>query len=854
MADRTIAVRLQANVSDFTREMGKAQTSLDQLVKKSGDSSGAADTAMGRLAQSARLQSDAWNTAGQNVTRAGLAVTALNAAVAVTGGRYNALQQKSRAALTTLLGGAQQANAQMDKLDEFARSSPFAKDVWITAQQQMIGFGIETEKVIPYLTAINDAVAATGGSNEDISELTRIFSQVQSAAKITAVDLMQFGQRGVDAATLIGSQMGMTGAEIRTQITDGTIDASAALDALAAGMEERFGGASAAVKETMAGAFDRVKAAWRDLSASILESAIDPEGGGWFVDMTNSAADLLRAVDALPDPVKNAAGATSALAGASLLAAGGFLTLVPRIEESVRATRTLATTFPRATRAALATNVALAAFTGLAVTIATDMGKWKGEVEEYAAALALPGEEADKQVRKLAAEALAAEGVADAMEGLSVSTSLATDAALGNSDARRQIADAYDAEIGRLRELADVQAQQGNYSSQEAADADRLIGVKSQVLTAIDREIEKRGVSAEQLAQESALLGENADASEEAATATGDLASSATAFTDAAKAQADALSEAVNELADYYSSAISASDAVLDLEESFDDATKAIDANGKTMDRSTEAGRGNWSALNDVADAALNAASAMVENGESAEDVRAMTERARSKFIEAAEAMGMASDDAENLADKYGLIPSKVTTTIETVADLSGYNTVNNTLNRINGKTVSAYVAIRQTGQGAVATGGYGQDVADAVGLAGGGQARRRYEGLLHGPGTPTSDSIPAWLSRSEFVTNAAATSYYGTDLMYAMNARRIPRDYFKPLGFADGGSPAVTYSPAPMTAQSVSVSNTLDPSGIEAAVQRGLASARFSIDGRAIDVRIDHAMNRQARNLRRGA
>ena len=54
-----------------------------------------------------------------------------------------------------------------------------------------------------------------------------------------------------------------------------------------------------------------------------------------------------------------------------------------------------------------------------------------------------------------------------------------------------------------------------------------------------------------------------------------------------------------------------------------------------------------------------------------------------------------------------------------------------------------------------------------------------------------TSDSIPAWLSRREFVTNAAATDYYGTDLMYAMNARQIPRDFFRPLGFSNGGSPS---------------------------------------------------------------
>lgn len=67
---------------------------------------------------------------------------------------YNTLQQSSRAALTTLLGGAEAANAQMDKLDEFARSSPFAKQVFIQAQQQLIGFGYSAKDVLPTLDAI----------------------------------------------------------------------------------------------------------------------------------------------------------------------------------------------------------------------------------------------------------------------------------------------------------------------------------------------------------------------------------------------------------------------------------------------------------------------------------------------------------------------------------------------------------------------------------------------------------------------------------------------------------------------------------------------------------------------------
>lgn len=225
------------------------------------------------------------------------------AILAKTGGAYNSLQQNSRAALKVMLGGTEQANAQMDKLDAFARNSPFSKSVFIDAQQQMLGFGIESQKVIGYLDAVQNAVAATGGSSQKIAELSTIMSQIQSSAKITAGDLREFGNRGVDAAQLIGSQMGKTAAEIRDEISKGSIDATTALDALAAGMSATFGGTTALVKEQWSGAIDRVKAANRDIGSIIAEPFISKNGGGMAVVWGNQVADVLRAIERQAKPV-----------------------------------------------------------------------------------------------------------------------------------------------------------------------------------------------------------------------------------------------------------------------------------------------------------------------------------------------------------------------------------------------------------------------------------------------------------------------------------------------------------------------------------------------------------------------
>lgn len=237
---------------------------------------------------------------GQNMATTLVAATGTMAGLGIaafkTGVEYNALQQSSRAALETLLGSAEAANAQMDKLDEFASNSPFAKDVFIRAQQQMIGFGIAAEDVVPILGAVQDATAAVGGSNQDISDIVTTLSKISSTGKITAQDLNELGNKGIDAAGLIGQEFGKTGGEIRDMISEGKISADDAIDAITGQMSEQFGGAAANVKETWVGAVDRIKAAWRDTGAALAAPFVDPNGGGKAITWANDFADVLRAV------------------------------------------------------------------------------------------------------------------------------------------------------------------------------------------------------------------------------------------------------------------------------------------------------------------------------------------------------------------------------------------------------------------------------------------------------------------------------------------------------------------------------------------------------------------------------
>ena len=53
--------------------------------------------------------------------------------------------------------------------------------------------------------------------------------------------------------------------------------------------------------------------------------------------------------------------------------------------------------------------------------------------------------------------------------------------------------------------------------------------------------------------------------------------------------------------------------------------------------------------------------------------------------------------------------------------------------------------------------------------------------GHVQGPGTGTSDSIPAWLSNNEFVMTSRTVDHYGVNFLDALNQRKLPK-------FAGGG------------------------------------------------------------------
>lgn len=210
-------------------------------------------------------------------------------------------------------------------------------------------------------------------------------------------------------------------------------------------------------------------------------------------------------------------------------------------------------------------------------------------------------------------------------------------------------------------------------------------------------------------------------------------------YTDALKELVDAQRKAAGIVLDYREAQRSYRDAQLE-------ATEALKENGATLDVNTAAGRANQAALDSLASSGWDLVDSMIEQGRSQEDVQRVVGQIRGDFLAQAEAMGMSEQAASDLADQLGLIPDKVNVDVAVETAKASQDVVR-WISVHDGRRIRVYV--------------------DAVGgneykYGPRGPVARAAGGAISGPGTGTSDSIPALLSNGEHVLTASDVAKAG--------------------------------------------------------------------------------------------
>lgn len=315
----------------------------------------------------------------------------------------------------------------------------------------------------------------------------------------------------------------------------------------------------------------------------------------------------------------------------------------------------------------------------------------------------------------------------------------------------------------------------------------------------------------------------------------------------------------------YAAAAMGADGAAISYAQALDRATAAAEAGGIVIDEATgkidvhtEAGQAASASLINLADSHAKAAQAALEDGASMQEVTAMTQTARDEFVAIATQMGFTGEQAEALADRYGLIPGQVVTDVSTTGTDASQAQIDAVKAKIDELPPELQTMIRSAWDGAAYSvaqasiaglppetqamimsawdaGGYNSAVASLASLPPEQQAMVRSAwdaagvnaaiaalasvqdktvtittnyvvngyptistgardfkeaatgGSIWGPGTSTSDSIPAWLSNGEFVIRTAAAERLGYGVLDYINRwGQLPQQ-----GYASGGQVA---------------------------------------------------------------
>jgi tape measure domain-containing protein len=173
-----LIVRVGADTRDFNRQLGKIQRQIRQTSDNIMD--------MGKSI-----------SMGVTLPIVGLGAAAVKAAADL---------ETMETQFISLTGGAEQAGAMVDQLNQFAAATPFQIEEIAGAARQLLAAGTDISQVNEQLGFLGDIAATSGSSIEDI---TAIFAKVQAKGKVELENLNQLAERGIPIFTALSEATGL---------------------------------------------------------------------------------------------------------------------------------------------------------------------------------------------------------------------------------------------------------------------------------------------------------------------------------------------------------------------------------------------------------------------------------------------------------------------------------------------------------------------------------------------------------------------------------------------------------------------------------------------------------------------
>lgn len=176
----------------------------DLLTQKLKDADKAADQLEGKMNG---LQSTLNNiAAGVGVAFGIGAIKDFVSSVVTVGSEF----EKTEIGLKTLLGTAEEAKQVFANIKKDAATTPFDINSLLLANKALISAGVDANTARGDVLNLANAIAATGGGNDELSRMVINLQQIKNTGKATALDIKQFAYAGVNIYGLLAAATGKT--------------------------------------------------------------------------------------------------------------------------------------------------------------------------------------------------------------------------------------------------------------------------------------------------------------------------------------------------------------------------------------------------------------------------------------------------------------------------------------------------------------------------------------------------------------------------------------------------------------------------------------------------------------------
>lgn len=199
--------------------------------------------------------------------------------------------------INTLLGGAEKGQAIMAELTEYAKVSPLDFQGTVNAAQMMLGFGIDQQKILPFMKALGDV---SMGDAQRFQSLTLAFSQMSAAGKLMGQDLMQMVNAGFQPLDQLAKDTGKSIGQLKEEMSQGKISAEMVQQAFINATSEggKFYNMSQAATATITGQMsmlgDATDLMFNDLGKKSEDAIIKViQGATWLIENYEKVGGVL---------------------------------------------------------------------------------------------------------------------------------------------------------------------------------------------------------------------------------------------------------------------------------------------------------------------------------------------------------------------------------------------------------------------------------------------------------------------------------------------------------------------------------------------------------------------------------